>query len=160
NCPLLRDVHHISLATDVFPSPSVREILMRRSKLFLAALCCAFATACSDQGLTSPKSGKSTLAATVSLDAEINALIDASFPTGLRTAAHTRWDNVKKQLTRTTKGPSQASKQQYLNLVDWIRQQQDKLRPPGGETSEHAAARLILDMSLYVYNGPDYQPPA
>ena len=132
---------------------------MRRRTLLLAALCCALATACGDQSVTSPTSGKSTLAATVSLDEQINALIDASFPTGLRTAAHARWNNVKRQLVRTTKGPSQASKQQHLNLVDWIQKQQGQLRPPGGETAEHAAARVVLLMSLYVYNGEDYQPP-
>ena len=52
---------------------------MRRRTLLLAALCCAFASACSDQSVTGPgKSGKSTLETTVSLDDQINALIDAS----------------------------------------------------------------------------------
>src|ERR1051325_10888380 len=132
---------------------------MRRRTLSLA-LSCALIAGCSDSAnLTAPRAPSATLATTFNLDAEISAIIDASFPTGLRASAHSRWDNVKRQYVRTTNGPSQALKQQHLNLVDWIRQQTDKLRPPGGETAEHAAARLVLDMSLYIYNGPDYQPP-
>src|SRR5438552_410219 len=31
--------------------------------------------------------------------------------------------------------------------------------PPGGETTDAAAARVILYMSMYIYNGPTFTPP-
>ena len=52
------------------------------------------------------------------------------------------------------------AQRRLVHFVDWIQRRTSRLTPTPPETAEHAAARLVLAMSLYVYEGPLATPPA
>jgi hypothetical protein len=84
------------------------------------------------------------------LDQEIQALIQTLFPNnGLVTAAGDRWEGVKYQLSI---GKVDVARRTLTNLSTWVSQRSLASRKAD-------AARLILDMALYVYNGPGTPVP-
>ncbi len=141
---------------------------MRRIAVPTALLLTVLAVACSDttrpgpepaRTLTGPRANQSP---TISLDQQITSLIQALFPTGLQTAAGTRWESIKDKYAAGLTDASQmtAAKQKLTELVTWVQQKTPQMDPPpNGLTRQAAAAQLVLYMSLYVYNGPLTAPP-
>lgn len=136
---------------------------MRRIPTFVLASAVALAAAsCTDvtrptQRLTT-ESTRYQLTQSGTLASEITALIQALFPQGLETAAGTRWDKITGYVSTNDAASARA---RLLDLAKWVKQKQSLMDPPpGGESKDAAAARLILYMSLYVYNGPNTPVPS
>ncbi|HUQ21246.1 MAG TPA: CARDB domain-containing protein [Gemmatimonadaceae bacterium] len=93
---------------------------------------------------------------TGSLDQNINTLIGL-WPQGLSTASGTRWQNIKDSYNA---GQISVAKSKLVELTKFINNKTgDMTQPPAGETKKAAAARLVLYMALYIYNGPNTTPP-
>ena len=93
-----------------------------------------------------------------SLGDEIVALSLALFPTGLETAAGTRWEKIRDYVAA---GDLVSAKARLIELTAWIKQKTPQMDPPPfGETRDAATARLVLYMSLFVYNGPGTPVPS
>ena len=88
------------------------------------------------------------------LGTEIDGLIQQLYTGGHRTSVAARWENVKRQSMRNLSGRTQ-----HVRLVQWIQDNAKHITPAGGEDQEHAAARLALLTSLYLYGGPDTEVP-
>jgi hypothetical protein len=107
--------------------------------------------------LAPPPEARYQLTPSGTLDAEITALVKALFPTGLETAAGTRWGTIRDKLAA---GQPSVAKSKLVELSQWVTQKQSQMDPPpNNESRTGAAARLVLYMSLYVYNGPATPPP-
>lgn len=86
----------------------------------------------------------------LAVEAEIDALIEQFLTGGHRTVAKARWTSVKRQSMK-----NQSGRQQHVQLADWlIRKSPEFVNVPAGETKEHAATRLVLLMSAYLYGVP------
>ena len=133
----------------------------------LVALLLAIGTSCSDQSPTRPPAAISPhqragdLAPPTTLDADINGLIDQLFPLQLRPAVHLGWTNIKLLLQQNgpNSKPTRDIKLALNRLVAIMQMNTARLTNLLGETKEHALVRLVLDMELYVYSGPDTPPP-
>ncbi len=90
-----------------------------------------------------------------SLADQIDALIVELFKNGHETSVASRWRNVQKEMEKNDSD----AREKFLDLVDWIQKKTRDIQPPRGESGEHAAARLILLMSAYVYEGPTATVP-
>jgi alpha-tubulin suppressor-like RCC1 family protein len=144
---------------------------MKRFLVAPALTLALVATACTDTptnparpplGASSANSATSAL----DLDGEIQSLLSTVFSKGQANAALSRWDNVKRTLAKgdreILKGksvPGKALRAQFVELVNWIQGKTSEMTAPSGETQAHVAARIVLDMSLYVYTGPTTTPP-
>ena len=140
---------------------------MQRTRFsILAGFLCFFAiVACSENpnNLKTLGDGRPTIVVTPTetLDQSVVAIL-ALLPHGLATAATARWDNVKRQYAAGLSDPSQmtVAKQMLFELSDWVNKKTPEMgAPPNNETKAGAAARAILYMSMYVYNGPETNPP-
>ena len=81
------------------------------------------------------------------IDGEILAL----FPTGLETAAGTRWVNVTSKLTA---GDHVTAEKMFWDLVDWMLKKSGRLLDPSGPvTSLQALNKLVGDMYAIVFPG-------
>ena len=135
---------------------------MRRSMFVVGALL-VLASACGDSTApptvwTAPSAGRYQLTQAGTLDAEIRALIVAIFPNGLETAAASRWRGITEKVASNDL-PNAQSK--LTNLAQWILERGPQMDPPpNNESVSAASARLVLYMSLYVYNGPNTPVPA
>jgi hypothetical protein len=122
----------------------------RKALLFITLLAMA---ACSSDMVSpshSVRGGPAAGATYATLDEEIQALIQTLFPnTGLVTAAGDRWDGVKAALAA---GKVDVARRMLTNLSTWVSQR-------SLPSHKADAARLILDMALYVYNGPGTPVP-
>jgi hypothetical protein len=129
--------------------------LARRGVIAVAAAALASLAACTDSAapLVTGPAGLASVTAP-SLDAQINTLINTLFRGGSVTVLEARWRNVKRQDMRNLSGRSQ-----FVQLIAWIQKKTPEIHPAPDETKEHAAARIVLLMSLYVYGGPATQPP-
>ena len=126
---------------------------------------CATA-ACSDSptgavGTPGPGGPLLTMAPTVSLDAQIDAMIADFFPTGLETTTGSRWQTVKE---RKSANDLAGAKKHYVTLADWIKKKTleialDAAKYPDVTTKQQAATRLVFAMSLWLFEGPDAQLP-
>lgn len=97
-----------------------------------------------------PGGGQYLYSTSGTLADEIDALSVALFPTGLETAAGTRWANIK---SKVAAGDLVNAKSKLVELSRWILQKQSQMDLPGhGDTKSGAAARLVLYMSMYVYS--------
>jgi hypothetical protein len=134
---------------------------MRRERLLtimvvLLAVSCRDATA-PTTSWTVPTGSRYQLGASGTLDGEITSLIAMLFPNGLETAAGTRWDGVR---AKYAAGDVVGARKRVNELARWVKNKESQMEPPPmNESRAGAAARLILYMSLYVYNGPATQPP-
>jgi hypothetical protein len=146
-----------------------------RRRHLVAWLILAAALACGGD-LSSPTipaaHQRSADATPVDLNGEIHALIAALFPKGQATAITQRWDEIVKKATDergagqlvpaalvATAKANGSAHGQLVKLVDFIQKKTPEITAPAGETRDHAAGRLVLDMSLFVYGGPTAQPP-
>jgi hypothetical protein len=135
---------------------------MRRERL-LTIMLVLLAVSCRDTTAptatwTVPTGSRYQLGATGTLDGEITSLISALFPKGLETAAGTRWDGVR---DRYAGGDIVGARKRVTELSRWVKNKESQMdSPPMNESRAGAAARLILYMSLYVYNGPQTPAPA
>ncbi len=135
---------------------------MRRSMLVAGSLL-ALVSACGDStapppAWTVPSASRYQLTQAGTLDSEIRALIVALFPTGLETAALSRWNAITEKVASNDL-PNAKSK--LTNLALWVMHHESQMDPPpNNESVAAASARLILYMSLYVYNGPTTPVPA
>lgn len=114
-----------------------------------------------------PGSSARSVAPQATLGAEITALIAAGFPKGEATAIAARWDQVLRSIAKepkvTLKGklvPGSGGRAELVKLVKYIESKTSVSTPPTGETQAHFVARLVLDMSLYVYEGPTTPVPS
>jgi hypothetical protein len=114
--------------------------------------------------ISAPQNPSSTSSG-LGLGAEILSLM-GGFPKGESTSVNAKWDHVLRSLATepkvTLKGklvPGSGGRAELIKTVDYIRLKTGDATPPAGETKAHFAARLILDMSLYVYGGPDTPVP-
>lgn len=136
--------------------------MRRRLLLPLLGLSLVTLSSCTDSTIptrtfAAPTGTRYQLSASGTLGDEIDALIVALFPKGLETAAGTRWDGIR---SKVASGDLVTAKAKLLDLVSWVRSKQAQMdAPPAGESRETAVARLVLYMSLYVYNGPTTLPP-
>ena len=126
------------------------------------------AFACDGPNTTLPVPGSAarSTAPQATLGAEISALISSGFPTGEATAIAARWDQVlrsiEKEPTATLKGklvPGSGGRAELVKTVKYIESKTLNSTPPSDETQAHFVARLVLDMALYVYNGPTTPVP-
>ena len=127
------------------------------------------AFACDGPNTTLPVPGSAarSTAPQATLGAEISALITSGFPKGEATAIAARWDQVLRsiakepQVTLTGKlVPGSGGRAELVKAVKYIDLQTSVSTPPTGETQAHFVARLVLDMSLYVYGGPTTPVPS
>jgi hypothetical protein len=100
------------------------------------------------------------------LNTEIKSLVTSGFPKGQATSILAKWDQVLKSLANepktTLKGktvPGAGGRAELVRTVSYIQLKSGEAIPPAGETQAHFVARLVLDMSLYVYGGPATPPP-
>lgn len=133
-------------------------------KLLLLAVACLSLTSCRDSHVptapTAPAAASLSTAPTPTLDQDINALIDQLFPARLRPSVRLSWNAIKAEVAKNPTGkPTQKLKLALNTLVGFMRQNETQLTNLLGETREHALVRLVLDMLLYVYNGPNTPPP-
>jgi hypothetical protein len=134
----------------------MRRHTLATAVLMLGLAACNDATAPTTRLAPGPQT-RYQLTAAGTLDAEINALIAALFPTGLETAAGTRWGSIKEKLAA---GQPLVAKSKLVELTKWVIQKQSQMdSPPNSESKAGAAARLVLYMSLYVYGGPSTPVP-
>jgi hypothetical protein len=131
---------------------------MRSRLIGLAVL--AVVAGCTDSTptstLTKAPGSLRKVVVTGTLDQNIATLI-ALWPQGLSTASGTRWQNIKDSYTA---GQISVAKSKLVELTKFIiAKTNDMSTPPNGETKKAAAARLVLYMSLYIYNGPTTTPP-
>src|SRR4051812_13986522 len=121
---------------------------MSRFRKTLSVFAVLAIAACSDTSVA-PRApmakGPVNLTTYNSLSEEIDGIIATLFPNkGLVTAADERWDNVKADLAANR---IDGARKKLTNLSAWIAQKAMADR-------KNEAARLVLDMALYVYNGP------
>jgi hypothetical protein len=114
--------------------------------------------------ISAPQNPSRTTGA-VGLGAEILSLM-GGFPKGESTSVNAKWDRVLRSLATepkvTLKGklvPGSNGRSELVNTVRYIQLKTNDATPPAGETKAHYAARLILDMSLYVYGLPNQLAP-
>src|SRR5436190_2013755 len=91
------------------------------------------------------------------LDQNITGLLELFDGNG----ALAQWKNVKRKYSDGLSDPQQmkVAKQMEIELVKWVKNHASEMStPPGGETTDAAAARTILYMSMYIYNGPTFVP--
>ncbi len=135
---------------------------MRRIALTLVASLLVL-TSCTDSSTRPtaymvPVGTRYQLTASGTLDAEVIALIQALFRPELETNALGKWAAIK---TAVAGGEISAARARLLTLTDLIKTNQSRMDPPpNNESIATATARLILYMSLYVYNGPNTPVPA
>lgn len=142
------------------------------TRLLLCCLTLTVGAACGDTP-TSPAAPPAPPAAdlvpvTSPLDAQVRGTIDALFPRLLGDVIGAAWKVIVAELVISQK-PGLTDQQralavdiarrQLVALVAFIQSKTGKIIAPAGETQDHAAARLVLLMSLYVYNGPATTPP-
>ena len=90
------------------------------------------------------------------LDENINNLI-ALWPRGLETATGTRWSSIKQSYES---GQIETAKKKLVELSKFVLNKSgDMSPPPDDEPRNAAAARLVLYMALYIYNGPNAPIP-
>ena len=138
--------------------------MMRLDRLRVAGplLAVLGALACDGPNTTLPVPGSASrsTAPAATLGAEITALITSGFPKGQATAISARWDQVLRSIAKepqvTLKGklvPGSGGRAELVKAVKYIDSKTSVSAPPTGETQAHFVARLVLDMSLYVYAG-------
>jgi hypothetical protein len=100
------------------------------------------------------------------LDAEIRALVTNAFPKGQATSILAKWDQVLRAIASEPKmvlkgklEPGTAGRAELIRTIQYIQLKKTEATPPTGETRDHFLARLVLDMSLYVYGGANVTPP-
>lgn len=115
----------------------------------------------------SPTSLTRSVTTQATLDAEIRALVRAGFPAGQATAILANWDQVVRTAAATPKVtlkgkivPGSRGRTALTRTLNFLQVRTSAATPPAGETAEHLVARIALDMSLYVYGGPDTPVPA
>ena len=134
---------------------------MRRERLLTATLL-LLAASCRDvtgptTTLTVPAGTRYQLGVSGTLDGEITTLIAALFPKGLETAAGTRWDVIRDKIAA---GDVATARKMAKELSKWVKGKESQMEPPPmNESRAGAAARLVLYMSLYVFEGPSTSPP-
>ena len=134
---------------------------MRRIALTLVASLLVL-TSCTDSSTRPtaymvPVGTRYQLTASGTLDAEVIALIQALFPPELETNALGKWAAIK---TSVAGGETFGARSRLLTTTEFVKTNQSRMDPPpNNESVSTATARLILYMSLYVYNGPNTPVP-
>jgi probable HAF family extracellular repeat protein len=135
-----------------------------RSRWSVAGLLMVVLVACSENPNALkhvPDAANLTITPTISLDQSVLEILSL-YPKGLETAATTRWGNLKSKYAAGLSDPAQmvVAKQMLLELTDWVtKKTPDMATPPNNETKPAATSRVVLYMSMYVYNGPTTPPP-
>jgi hypothetical protein len=117
--------------------------------------------ACNDTqpvGLIPGRASATVVTPAGTLDQNVTGLLGLFTGNG----ALAQWKNVKRKYADGQSDAQQlvVCKTMLVNLVDWVNKHVDDMStPPGGETKQAAAVRVILYMSEYVYNGPTFTPP-
>lgn len=145
--------------------------MMRRTRWLVTSSTLAVLglLACDSTNSTIPSAANATRVPTAQTDlgSEISALIASGFsPKGQSTAIAAKWDQVLASLAKepktTLKGklvPGSGGRAELVRTVDFIQKKTGNATPPAGESQGHFVARLVLDMSLYVYSGPSTPVP-
>jgi hypothetical protein len=139
---------------------------MRRCLIGLVVL--AALTACSDSSPTSTtapglKAHPRSIIVSGTLDENIQELM-ALYKKGQENDFLQKWAQIKKEYNQGQTDPKKlAQAKKHLNdLIKHILQETPKHMeddPPDGESPDAAASRLIQYMLLYIYGGPDSEPP-
>ena len=150
----------------------MRPALTRTPRRLLGALAIAaiagLVSCDSPTSLLSPSGARNaTLSTQATLDLEIRTLVKNGFPKGQATAILANWDQVVRTAATmpkvTLKGklvPHSQGRSALTRTVSMVDARAKFATPPTGETTPHFLARLVLDMSLYVYGGADTPVPA
>lgn len=130
-----------------------------RSRFLVVASVLSVVSACTDAPAPldpSNPAARLIAAPNGALDVAIYDLVSL-YPTGTETAALNRWNNVKKAYAA---GNIALAKSDFLLLSQWLIDKSSTMSdPPGAETRPAAAARLVLYMATYVFNGPSSAIP-
>ncbi|MEO8337285.1 MAG: hypothetical protein ABI664_20070 [bacterium] len=135
---------------------------MRRIALPLVASLLVL-TSCTDSStrpssFLAPPGVRYQLTQTGTLDSEVIALIQALFAPELETNLLSQWSIIKERLAG---GEITAARSRLLTAAAFILSKQSFMAPPpNNESIPTATARLVLYMSLYVYNGPTTPVPS
>ncbi|MEX2154844.1 MAG: hypothetical protein WD825_15990 [Gemmatimonadaceae bacterium] len=129
---------------------------MRHSLAYAALFTVWLAAACSDAPTVSPQLMRTGGPVTHSLSEDIDLMVADFFPKGLETATGARWSTVKSKLAD---GDVAGAAKHLVDLAKFIRLKTGDVVAPAGETQQHAAARLVLAMSTYVFSGPTAPTP-
>lgn len=137
-----------------------------RHRLFGLVLVAALA-ACSDSSPTATRTPpgldhvRALITPSGTLDQNIQTII-GFWPNGPEHDLLNQWNDLKKKFAKGQTDPKALAdaKKKLADLAKHILKLTPKMDgPPTGESPDAAAARLILYMSLYIYGGPDTQPP-
>jgi hypothetical protein len=147
----------------------------RTPRLFatLALLVTASLVACGDRNNSPTASKLGPLAPSFqqiqgqgTLGAEIPALVNAAWPKGQATAVLAKWDQVLRAIAKEPKAvlkgktvPGSSGRAELTRTISYLQLKATEATPPSGETRNHFIARLVLDMSTYVYGGPSAPVP-
>jgi hypothetical protein len=133
--------------------------MMRHRLLCLMGL--AALAACNDSTPTSATRPTGvdrvrSIVVTGSLDENISIIINF-WPGGTANAIQSQWDGIKSRLAA---GDVAGAQKKLEGLTNYILKKTDGMNaPPTHESKPAAASRLILYMSLYVFDGPNTSPP-
>lgn len=126
---------------------------MKRSFTYAALVTALVSAACSDNTPTTPEltrfRGSSGMILTP-LEQYIQDQIDLQLPKGFEDAVDARWASVQR---KKLDGDMPGAVKQLNTLSAWIIKKTADITPPAGETKSQAAARLILNMSNWLYLG-------
>lgn len=93
---------------------------------------------------------------TGTLDENITTIINF-WPQGTATAIQAQWNTIK---SRVASGDIAGAQKKLEGLINFIQKKTNDMNdPPTHESKPAAASRLILYMSLYVFDGPNTTPP-
>lgn len=130
-----------------------------RSRFLVYAATLSLLAACSDAPAPFDPTNEATrliAAPNGALDVAIYDLVSL-YPTGTETAALNRWSTLKRYYDT---GNIAQAKTDLLVLSQWLIDKSATMSdPPGDETRAAAAARLVLYMATYIFNGPSSAIP-
>ena len=129
--------------------------------------------ACSDASVAptapgSPVAPPSFTIPAIPLGTQIQTTINTILPASEASSLLHRWNNVVDELNEAQlvinkpakyKSEIDSARARLVVAVSYLQSKTYKIIPPPGETKDHAAARLALMMSIYVYGGPGSDPP-
>lgn len=122
---------------------------MRRRIPAASLLLAVVVAACSDAPTGAPLRPIGTKV-TLTLTDYIQEQIEILLPRGFESSVDARWSTVR---AKKAAGDFNGAVQHLNTLATWIDRKAGDITPPAGETKQQAAARLILNMARWVYDG-------
>ena len=156
-------------------TPASRRCSMRPSSRVLAFALALGLAACESPTaapVLSPSAPSRTVTPQANLNLEIHALILAGFPREQAFTILLHWEPIVFEILESRLPPRRPgddarrlsdiaeARVELARTVAFVQGRTGAATPPSGETKAHYVARLVLDMSLFVYGGPDTPIPS